>query len=132
MSKAHSTILLYLTNEVLREIVEEKTTATLRLKLESRYITKLCKNRLYSKHWLYHLCIKEGMPLKDHIDKFNKATLDLRHISVVIDDEDQALILLCSLLPLYENFIDTMLYGGESFLVGDIKDALQFKKSKNL
>lgn len=70
------------------------------------------------------------MPMKNHIDKFNKAILNLRNISVSIDDEDHVLILLYSLLPFYENFIDTMLCGRESFLAGDIKDALQSKELK--
>lgn len=63
--------------------------------------------------------------MNDHIDEFNKAALDLTNISVPIDDEDHALILLCSLSFSFENFVDIMLYGRESLLVRDIKDALR-------
>jgi hypothetical protein len=37
---------------------------------------------------------------------------------------------LCSLLNLYENFVDTMLYGRDSIFVNDTKDAMQSKELK--
>jgi len=56
--------------------------------------------------------------------------LDLHSIGVKIDDEDQAIILLCSLPKSYENFIDTMLYGRDSITVNNVKDSLQSKELK--
>ncbi|GJT48324.1 retrovirus-related pol polyprotein from transposon TNT 1-94 [Tanacetum coccineum] len=51
-------------------------------------------------------------------------------VGVKVDDEDQALILLCSLLGSYENFMDTMLYGRTIISVNDVKDALLSKELK--
>ena len=48
--------------------------------------------------------MKEGTLIKDHLDKLNKILMHLKNIDVRIDEEDQALILLCSLPPSFENF----------------------------
>ncbi len=58
---------------------------------------------------------------------FNHIVMDLANVDVNIDDEDQALLLLCSLLESYESFIDTMLYERTSITLKDIKVALNSK-----
>nr|GEV31185.1 retrotransposon protein, putative, Ty1-copia subclass [Tanacetum cinerariifolium] len=54
-----------------------------------------------------------GKKLSEHIDKINKLIGDLANIDVDIDDEDQALMLLTSLPPSYDKFVETLLYGRE-------------------
>ncbi|GAV88728.1 UBN2_2 domain-containing protein, partial [Cephalotus follicularis] len=60
-------------------------------------MTKSLTNRLYLKQRLYTLQMKKGMSVKEHIENFNKVIHDLKNTNIKIDDEDQALILLCSL-----------------------------------
>nr|KYP51416.1 Retrovirus-related Pol polyprotein from transposon TNT 1-94 [Cajanus cajan] len=96
LEKAHSLILLSLTDEVLREVGEETTAAGM---------WKMLK------------------------DKFQQKSLTNR-IGVKVDDEDLAIILLCSLPKSYENFIDTMLYGRDSITLNNVKDSLQSKELK--
>ena len=50
--------------------------------------------------------------------------LDLEGLGVTVADEDQALILLCSLPSLFENFVDTMLFGRETISVSNVKHAM--------
>ena len=125
LERAHSAILLSLGDKVLREIVNEETAIGLWLKLESRYMTKSLTNRLYMKQRLYTIQMKEGTPVSDHLDEFNKIFLDLKNIECKVEDEDHALILLCSLPPSFEHFVNTMLYGSrrDSISVNDVKDA---------
>ena len=51
-------------------------------------------------------------------------------MNLKIEDEDQELILLCSLLKSYANFIDTMLYGRTMITVNDVKDSLMSNELK--
>nr|CAD1835524.1 unnamed protein product [Ananas comosus var. bracteatus] len=57
--KALTTIQLYLSDEILREILDEKITVGLRLKLESLYMTKSLTNKLYLKQHLFMLRMAE-------------------------------------------------------------------------
>ena len=43
---------------------------------------------------------------------------------VTIDDEDKAIILLCSLPPSYEHVVTTLTYGKETIKIEDITAAL--------
>ena len=49
--------------------------------------------------------------------------LDLKNIDIKVDDNDQALILLCSLPEIFDNFINLMLYGKDTFSLVDVKSA---------
>ena len=76
--------------------------------------------------------MKEGTPVSDHLDEFNRIVLDLKNIECKVEGEDQALILLCSLPPSFEHFVDTMLYSSrrDSISINDVKDALNSKELK--
>ena len=115
----------------MREIVDKEIAIGLWLKLESRYMTKSLTNRLYMKQRLYTIRMKEGTPVSDLLDEFNRIVIDLKNIECKVEDEDQALILLCSLPP-FEHFVDTMLYGSgrDSISIDDVKDALNSKELK--
>ncbi|GKB24387.1 retrotransposon protein, putative, ty1-copia subclass [Tanacetum coccineum] len=122
--KAHSALLLCLDNKVLREVNKEDSAAGVWLKLETLYMTKSLANKLYLKKKLFTFYMHSGKKLSEHIDEFKKLIGDLANIDVDIDDEDQALMLLTSLPSSYDNFVETLLYGRESFTLGDVLSSL--------
>nr|GEW79161.1 retrovirus-related Pol polyprotein from transposon TNT 1-94 [Tanacetum cinerariifolium] len=60
MAKAHSTILLSVTDEVLREVVDQTTTSELWDKLCEKYQNNSVTNRLYQKQRLYTLRVSKS------------------------------------------------------------------------
>ncbi|KAJ9547247.1 hypothetical protein OSB04_019790 [Centaurea solstitialis] len=81
--KAHSTILLSLADEVIYEVADEESAASLWLKIESLYMTKSLTNKLLLKQRLFSLRMKEGMLLKEHVDELNSILMDLKNVKEV-------------------------------------------------
>jgi len=104
LQKAHSAIILSLGDKVLRQVSKETTAAGVWSKLEGFYMTKSLVNHLYLKQSLYSFKMHEDRSVGEQLDLFNKIILDLENIDVTIDDEDQALLLLCSLPKSYSHF----------------------------
>lgn len=117
-----------LTDEVLREVAEEESAVGLWLKLESLYMSKSLTSGLYLK-CLYTLRMRECISVKTHLDEFNKIIIDLNNIDIKIDDDDdQAIIVLCSLHASYEHFVTTLLYGNDTIFMGDVKTSLDSRE----
>jgi len=67
----------------------------------------------------------KGTPIKSHVAEFFSIINNLDKIEVKIEDENQALLLLCSLPSLYESFRETIIYGGKSTIkVNEVKEYL--------
>ncbi|GKA12388.1 retrovirus-related pol polyprotein from transposon TNT 1-94 [Tanacetum coccineum] len=128
--KAHSALLLFLDNKVLREVNKESSVVGVWLKLKTLYMTKSLANKLYLKKKLFTFYMNSGKKLSEHIDEFKKLIGDLANIDVDIDDEDQALMLLTSLPSSYDNFVETLLYGRESLTLEDVLSSLNSRELK--
>ncbi|KAK5812564.1 hypothetical protein PVK06_027999 [Gossypium arboreum] len=125
--KALSAIQLCLTNTVLQEVLMEKTSSALWKRLETLYATKSLANRLVLKQRLFTFRMNEGELLRDHISQFITLLNDLKNVEVHIDDEDQAMLLLCSLPPSYKSFRETLIYGRDKLSFEDVKGHLRDK-----
>ncbi|KAL8502265.1 hypothetical protein ACS0TY_021405 [Phlomoides rotata] len=128
--KAHSTIMLCLSDDVIIEVADQETADGLWKKLESLYMTKSLTNKLLLKQRLFRLRMQEGTPLRDHLDKLNKILLDLRNIDVKLEDEDAALILLVSLPESYENFVESFITGKDTLSLEDVRSALHSREDR--
>ncbi|KAH9650271.1 hypothetical protein KPL70_026312 [Citrus sinensis] len=131
-NKAHNTIILHLSDEVLREVAKERIALGLWSKLEDLYLKKSLAKRLYMKRRLYTFSMKEGVAIKDHLDEFNKLILDIENVNIDLEEEDRALIMLSSLPDSFEHFVDTLLYGRQTLTLKDSKpEKKNNKEEKN-
>lgn len=129
MDRAHSLLILNLTDKVLQEVSKERTASGVWLKLESLYMTKSLANRLYMKQKLYSYKIVDDKSIGEQLDEFNKALDDLENIDVKMDDEDKAIILLNALPSSFDHLKDVMLYGRETTItLEEVQCALKAKE----
>nr|KYP62384.1 Retrovirus-related Pol polyprotein from transposon TNT 1-94 [Cajanus cajan] len=91
-------------------------------------MTKSICNKLLLKMRLFGLHMKEGTPLKDHLDELNSVLMELRDIDVKIEDEDAAMILLASLPPSYESFVNSLSVGKECITMEEVKSSLHSRE----
>ena len=66
--RAKATIILYLSNEVLYNVMNKKTTAGLWCKLESLYMTKSLSNKLFLKKQLYSIWMNDETLVLQHLN----------------------------------------------------------------
>ncbi|CAA0833610.1 Probable prolyl 4-hydroxylase 11 [Striga hermonthica] len=122
--RAAGMIRLCLADEVMYHIMHLKLADEIWKKLESQFMSKTLTTKLYLKQRLYGLKMQEGTDLGQHVNIFNQVVTDLASLEVKIEDEDKAMILLCSLPPSYEHMVTTLSYGKETIKTEEITSAL--------
>ncbi|WVZ88330.1 hypothetical protein U9M48_034864 [Paspalum notatum var. saurae] len=126
--KALSQIHLHLSNNILQEVLQEKTAAALWLKLESICMSKDLTSKMHLKMKLFLHKLQEGGSVPNHLTVFKEIVSDLQAMEVKYEDEDLGLILLCSLPSSFANFRDTILYSRDTLTLNDVCEALQAKE----
>ncbi|CAA0833091.1 Thioredoxin H2 [Striga hermonthica] len=122
--RAAGTIRLCLADEVMYHVMHLKSADEIWKKLESQFMSKTLTTKLYLKQRLYGLKMQEGTDFGQHVNIFNQVVTDLASLEVKIEDEDKAMILLCSLPPSYEHMVTTLTYGKETIKTEEITSAL--------
>ena len=118
--KALFLIQLHLSNDILQEVLQEKTAAELWLKLESICMSKDLTSKLHMKLKLYTLKMQEGDSVMGHLSVFKKIVADLGSMDVKYEDEDLGLLLLCSLPSSYASFRDTTLLSRDELTLVEV------------
>ncbi|CAA0822792.1 Uncharacterized mitochondrial protein AtMg00810 [Striga hermonthica] len=122
--RAAGTIRLCLADEVMYHVMHLKSADDIWKKLESQFMSKTLTTKLYLKQRLYGLKMQEGNDLGQHVNIFNQVVTDLASLKVKMEDEDKAMILLCSLPSSYEHMVTTLTYGKEMIKTEEITSAL--------
>ncbi|KAG8499473.1 hypothetical protein CXB51_005963 [Gossypium anomalum] len=122
---------LHLSNEILQDVMKEKTAAALWKRLEQICMSKTLTSKLHMKQRLYAYRLEEGASVHEHLTVFKEILSNLEAIEVQYDKEDLGLILLCSLPLSYSTFRDTILYSRESLTVDEVYDSLTSTQERN-
>ncbi|KAG8490339.1 hypothetical protein CXB51_015583 [Gossypium anomalum] len=131
--KALTQLHLHLSNEILQDVMKEKTAAALWKRLEQICMSKTLTSKLHMKQRLYAHRLEEGASVHEHLTVFKEILSNLEAMEVQYDKEDLGLILFCSLPPSYSTFRDTILYSRESLTVDEVYDSLtSYDKMKHL
>ena len=109
--KIVSTIRLCLIDELMYDVMDVMSIATIWLKLKSQYMSKSLKNKLNFKWKLYGLKMVEGADLAQHINTFNQLISDMLRINIKFNDEDNAMMLLTSIPASYEHLVTILCWG---------------------
>ncbi|KAG8482894.1 hypothetical protein CXB51_024220 [Gossypium anomalum] len=131
--KALTQLHLHLSNEILQDVMKEKTAVALWKRLEQICMSKTLTSKLHMKQRLYAHRLEEGASVHEHLTVFKEILSNLETMEVQYDKEYLGLILLCSLPPSYSTFRDTILYSRESLTVDEVYDFLtSYDKMKHI
>ena len=95
-------------------------------------MSKDLTSKMHVKMKLFSHKLQEGGSLLNHLSTFKEIVSDLNAMEVKFDDEDLALMLLCSLPPSYSNFRDTILYSHDTLTLSEVYEALHAKEKLKL
>ncbi|GKV01611.1 hypothetical protein SLEP1_g14156 [Rubroshorea leprosula] len=114
--KVASQIRLVLASEVKYNVLSETTPIGMWRKLEEIYASKYLTNRLCLKMELYQLKMAEGTKIHRHLSDFNMMVTQAVNAGNVLEEEENALLLVASLPKSYKSLVQSML-GGKTTLV---------------
>ena len=77
---------------------------------------------------LFMHMLQEGGSVMNHLSIFKEIVADLVSMEVKYDDEDLALLLLCSLPNSFANFRDTILLSRDELTLAEVYEALQTRE----
>jgi hypothetical protein len=115
-TRALSSIILCLEDEVIFNIVDDKTIVGLWSKMESIYMKKSLKNKIFLKRQLYSLRMKKGTKIVHHLNVFNTLLCQLSSMEVKYEDADKEVTLCFSFSESWDHLFTSMWF----ILVDDI------------
>ncbi|TXG68247.1 hypothetical protein EZV62_003182 [Acer yangbiense] len=131
LEMALGTIILNLSDNVLREVNDETTAFDVWKKLEGLYLTKSLTNKIYLKECLFSFKMDPSKGLGQNLDEFKRMTIELANAgeNEKLSDENEAIILLNSLPDSFRYVKAAIKYGRTSLSLDECISAL---KSKDL
>jgi transposase InsO family protein len=123
---AFTTLQMAMGENVISEIVSEKTAAGIWSKLENLYLKKTLTNRLLLMRSCLFFKMKEGATIKSHMTEFEDIVMKLKATDALLakDEEALAMILLYSLPEKYSQFTNSFIYGRETLSLSDVKTGM--------
>lgn len=90
---AYGTLVLNISNSVLRQVIEEGTTLKMWTKLNTLYAAKDLPNKMYLREKLFTYKVDSSRSLIDNLDDFKKLTSEFKNLGETIGDENEAFLI---------------------------------------
>ena len=93
----YETLILNLSDNVIRQVLEEDTVHKVRKKLENLYATKDLPNKMYLRNKFFTYRMDPSKSLTNNLDEFKKIVSDFKSLEDKLNDDNDAFFLLNSL-----------------------------------
>ncbi|XP_038880370.1 uncharacterized protein LOC120072018 [Benincasa hispida] len=110
---AYGTIILNVTDSILRQIVDQPTAYALWNKLNEIYLNKDLPNKAFFRERFFTYKIDAAKSLTDNLNEFKRLSSEFRSIRDNIREENEAFILLNSLPESFKDVKTILKYGRE-------------------
>ena len=124
---AYSSIILHLSDAVLRKVNYTKSTQELWSKLNQLYSVTSLPSKIYLLESFFGYKMDPAKDLDENLDVFNKLVLDLANSNEKFTDEHHAVILLNSLPDKYKDIKTALKYGRDIITSNEIVSSLRSK-----
>ncbi|KAA0040138.1 Retrovirus-related Pol polyprotein from transposon TNT 1-94 [Cucumis melo var. makuwa] len=121
-------LILNITDNVLRQVINENTTYEICEKLTALYDKKDLPSKLYMREKLFSFKMNQSKTLNENLDEFKKLTNEFNQLGEKLRAESEAAIFINSLHDTYKEVKSTLKYGRESVLVDVVITALKSKE----
>ncbi|KAA0051442.1 Retrovirus-related Pol polyprotein from transposon TNT 1-94 [Cucumis melo var. makuwa] len=125
---AYSTLIMNITDNVLRQVIEETTAFATWEKLKSLYEKKDLPNKMFIKEKLFSFKKNQNKNLDENLDEFKKLTNALNQTGEKLGAENEAAILINSIHDTYKEVKTGLKYGRETITVNSVITTLKSKE----
>lgn len=125
---AYTSIILYLSDAVLRKVGKLKTTKKLWQKLEDLYLLKSTPNKLYLLERFFSFKMDSSKELDDNLNVFNKLVQDIVNCGESVPETYKAIILLNAIPDIYREVKNAIKYGRDILTPEIVVDSLRSKE----
>lgn len=125
---AYTSIILHLSDQVLRKVGKHDTAKALWDELEKLYIPKSLPNKLFLLEKFFSFRIDPTRDLEDSLDIFNKLVQDIINTGEKVSDEYKTVVLLNAIPEAYKEVKDAIKYGRDTLTPDIVIDSLRSKE----
>ena len=119
-----------LSDNVLRQVLCEKTALGIWKKLDQLYMAKSTATKIFLKGKFYGFKMNASIPLEQNLDDLNKIVLALTNMGETIQEEDQAVILLNGLPDQFKEMRAVIMYSRDTLTLDDVMSTLRSRDAE--
>lgn len=125
---AYTSIILHLSDQVLRKIGKQDSAKDLWEKLEEQYMSKSLPNKLFLLERFFSFKIDMSKDLDDNLDTFNKLVQDITNAGEKVSEEYKSVILLNAIPEVYKDVKSAIKYGRDTLTPDIVINSLRSKE----